>query len=31
MGAPEQFAVNHATILTDAGVRQRITAECGRL
>jgi hypothetical protein len=31
MGAPEQFAVNHATILTDAGVRQRITAECGSL
>jgi hypothetical protein len=31
MGAPEQFVVNHATILTDAGVRQRITAECGRL
>jgi pimeloyl-ACP methyl ester carboxylesterase len=29
MGAPEQFAVNHATILTDAGVRERITAECG--
>jgi hypothetical protein len=28
MGAPEQFAVNHATILTDAGVRQRIAAEC---